>query len=785
MKKNIVWFNEVDHDDLNLVGGKGANLGELTKAGLPVPTGFIITSTAYYDFIKTSGVNKLIAKTLRGLNPEATKELNNASKIIKDKILKSAFSSVLEKQIEQYYKKMCSVENDGKDLLVAVRSSATAEDLPDASFAGQQSTFLNVSGTKQVVRSVKECFASLFEPRAIYYRTVNKFDHEKVGIAVPVQQMVQSRVSGIMFTVDPVTGNRNQIVIEAGFGLGEAIVLGAVTPDRYLVDKQKLEILDKEINRQQWCIVRDEERNKDIHKALKPEFAKSQKLSDEKILELAKLGLAIEKHYGAPQDTEWAMSHDELYMVQSRPITTLKKTAEIAGENPTDTASAVPSGEVIIKGAAASVGTASGIVKIIHSPKEIDKIEKGDVLVTEMTNPEYVPAMRRATAIVTDAGGRTSHAAIVSRELGIPCVVGTGQATAKLKTGSVVTVDGATGVVYKGNVTVPASQSAPAINSRPMSGSLNETVPITGTKVYVNLAEPEKAQEVASLPVDGVGLMRAEFIIAGMGEHPRAMVEAGRSDEYVEGLAQGMKTIAQAFDPRPVIYRATDFKTNEYRDLKGGDKFEPQESNPMIGYRGAFRYIKEPDLFKLELEAIKQVREGEGLKNLWMMIPFVRTVNEWIIVRDMVHNAGLKQISDFKLLMMCEVPSNVILLEDFIDEGIDGVSIGSNDLTQLTIGVDRDSSGELASVFDERDEAVIKSLEYIVRTCRRHGKTVSICGQAPSVYPEITEVLVKAGATSVSVSQDVAISTRKLIASVERRMILNQVVDKFETEQNS
>lgn len=785
MKKNIVWFNEVDHDDLNLVGGKGANLGELTKAGLPVPTGFIITSTAYYDFIKTSGVNKLIAKTLRGLNPEATKELNNASKIIKDKILKSAFSSVLEKQIEQYYKKMCSVENDGKDLLVAVRSSATAEDLPDASFAGQQSTFLNVSGTKQVVRSVKECFASLFEPRAIYYRTVNKFDHEKVGIAVPVQQMVQSRVSGIMFTVDPVTGNRNQIVIEAGFGLGEAIVLGAVTPDRYLVDKQKLEILDKEINRQQWCIVRDEERNKDIHKALKPEFAKSQKLSDEKILELAKLGLAIEKHYGAPQDTEWAMSHDELYMVQSRPITTLKKTAEIAGENPTGTASAVPSGEVIIKGAAASVGTASGIVKIIHSPKEIDKIEKGDVLVTEMTNPEYVPAMRRATAIVTDAGGRTSHAAIVSRELGIPCVVGTGQATAKLKTGSVVTVDGATGVVYKGNITIPASQSAPAINSRPMSGSLNETVPITGTKVYVNLAEPEKAQEVASLPVDGVGLMRAEFIIAGMGEHPRAMVEAGRAKDYVKGLAEGMTKIAQAFDPRPVIYRATDFKTNEYRDLKGGDKFEPQESNPMIGYRGAFRYINEPDLFKLELEAIKQVREVHQLKNLWMMIPFVRTVGEWIAVRDMVHEAGLKQTSDFKLLMMCEVPSNVILLEDFIAEGIDGVSIGSNDLTQLTVGVDRDSSGKLAAVFDERDKAVVKSLEYIVRTCRRHGKSVSICGQAPSVYPEITEILVKAGATSVSVSQDVAISTRKLIASVERRMMLNQVVDKFETEENS
>lgn len=779
MTKYVVWFNEVDHGDLNLVGGKGANLGEMTKAGLPVPPGFIVTADAYFEFVKKSGIAKKIIKSLKGLNPENTKKLNEASKEIKKIILDAPFLASFEKKITASYEKLSEEEA----VYVAVRSSATAEDLPDASFAGQQATFLNIKGDKQVVRAVKECFASLFESRAIYYRAINKFDHMKVGIAVPVQKMIQSRVSGIMFTVDPVTGDRSKLIVEAGYGLGEAIVSGSVTPDRYLVDKEKMQIVDKEINTQEWLIMRDPDTGKDIHKAIKQGPAKSQKLTDDLILQVAKLGVAIENHYKAPQDTEWAMEDNQIFMVQARPITTLKKTAEISGASQPSANESQMVGEIIIKGAAASVGIASGTVKIIHSPKEIDKIQKGDVLVTEMTNPEYVPAMRRAAAIITDTGGRTSHAAIVSRELGIPCVVGTGQATSKLKNGMMVTVNGAVGVVYKGNVTIPLSQSAPKAASavaRPLSGSLNEEVPITGTKVYVNLAEPEKAQEVAVLPVDGVGLMRAEFIIAAMGEHPRAMVENGRSKEYTAGLVDGMTKIVSAFDPRPVIYRATDFKTNEYRDLKGGDKYEPQESNPMIGYRGAFRYINEPDLFKLELEAVKQVREKGGFKNLWMMIPFVRTVGEWTQVRDMVNNYGLKQGPDFKLLMMCEVPSNVILLEDFIAEGIDGVSIGSNDLTQLTVGVDRDNSGKLAVVFDERDKAVVKSLEYIIKTCRKYAKMVSICGQAPSVYPEITEMLVKNGITSVSVSQDVAISTRKLIASVERRMMLNRIVDQPE-----
>jgi pyruvate,water dikinase len=413
-------------------------------------------------------------------------------------------------------------------------------------------------------------------------------------------------------------------------------------------------------------------------------------------------------------------------------------------------------------------------VKIIHKPSEIDKVLEGDVLVTEMTSPDYVPAMRRASAIVTDTGGRTSHAAIVSRELGIPCVVGTGTATSTLKTGQVVSVDGRSGKIYKGKV---GSSEVEAVPSAKLTASQAlMTVPVTATKVYLNLAEPEKAEEYAGLPVDGVGLLRAEFIIAGIGEHPRAMIEAGRGKEYVQKLAQGIATITQAFHPRPVVYRFTDFKTNEYKSLKGGEKFEQPENNPMIGYRGASRYIAEPDEFALEIEAIKQVRDGMDLKNLHVMIPFVRTVEEFLRVRDLMHENNLRQGPDFKLWIMVEVPSTVLELEEYIKEGIDGVSIGSNDLTQLTLGIDRDSA-KLAAEFDERYPAVLNSILHVVRTCRKHHVTCSICGQAPSVYPEITEAMVKAGTTSVSVAPDVAVSTRKLIASVEKKILLAQAID--------
>lgn len=767
-KKLVVWFSEVGRTDIPLVGGKGANLGEMSRAGLPVPQGFIVTAEAYFAFIKDHKLDSFIEKETKNLDPEDSKKLNVIAEALQKAIKENELPKALQQQIEKAYEEM----HEGP---VAVRSSATAEDLPDASFAGQQATFLNIEGKKQLIKAIRECWASLFGARAIYYRTVNKFDHMKVGIAVPVQKMVQSEVSGIMFTVDPVSEDTGKIVIDAGLGLGEAIVSGSVTPDHYVVDKEKMEIVSKEIQPQAWMFVRDTD-GKNIHKNLTDEQKKNPKLSDEQIIALAKIGAQVEKHYGKPQDTEWAFENGSFFMVQARPVTTLgeKKANEITPESSSEPATDLSKAEVLLSGAAASVGLRSGPVKVIHKPSEIDKVLQGDVLVTEMTSPDYVPAMRRASAIVTDTGGRTSHAAIVSRELGIPCVVGTGTATATLKTGQVVTVDGQSGKIYKGKV--GSSEVSAAAPTKLTASQALMTVPVTATKVYLNLAEPEKAEEYAGLPVDGVGLLRAEFIIAGIGEHPRAMIEAGRSKEYVQKLSQGIATITQAFHPRPVVYRFTDFKTNEYKSLKGGEKFEQPENNPMIGYRGASRYIAEPDEFALEIEAIKQVRDGMDLKNLHVMIPFVRTVEEFRKVRDLMHENNLRQGPDFKLWIMVEVPSTVLELEEYIKEGIDGVSIGSNDLTQLTLGIDRDSA-KLAAEFDERYPAVLNSILHVVRTCRKRHVTCSICGQAPSVYPEITEAMVKAGTTSVSVAPDVAVSTRKLIASVEKKILLAQAID--------
>ncbi len=771
--KQVVWFSEIGRTDIPLAGGKGANLGEMTKAGLPVPPGFIVTSDAYFRFVKEKKIDLYIQKWTKGLDPEDSKKLNKIAHELQKAMKEFQLPPDLIKEIEKAYDEM----GGGP---VAVRSSATAEDLPDASFAGQQATFLNIQGKTALIKAIRECWASLFEARAIYYRTVNSFDHLKVGIAVPVQKMVQSEVSGIMFTVDPVDSDTSKIVIDAGLGLGEAIVSGSVTPDHYVVKKDGFSIISKEIGAQDWQITRDKAGH-DKHVKLTQEQKEGQKLTDEQIIALAKLGKKVEDHYGQPQDTEWAFEHESFYMVQARPVTTLVNKAEAADKAAKDAAKEggaaidLTKAEVILSGAAASVGLRSGPVKIIHKPSEIEKVLQGDVLVTEMTSPDYVPAMRRASAIVTDTGGRTSHAAIVSRELGIPCVVGTGKATSLLKTGQIITVDGAQGKIYKGKVTgsdVPKMSIAPKMTTAQAVMS----VPVTATKVYLNLAEPEKAEEYAQLPVDGVGLLRAEFIIAGIGEHPRAMMEDGRSKEYVQKLSQGIGTIAQAFNPRPVIYRCTDFKSNEYKSLKGGEKFEQPENNPMIGYRGASRYISEPDEFALEMEAIKAVRDGMDLKNLHVMIPFVRTVDEFVKVRDLMNKNGLRQGPDFKLWIMVEVPSAVIELERYIDEGIDGVSIGSNDLTQLTLGIDRDSA-KLAGEFDERYPAVLNSILHVVRTCRKHHVTCSICGQAPSVYPEITEAMVRAGTTSVSVAPDVALSTRKLIASVEKKILISHAID--------
>lgn len=773
----IVDFATVGRGDLALVGGKGANLGEMTQAGLPVPPGFIVTAPAYARFMRETGLDHTVAKLLHGLDPEDSKRLQAIAKDIQKLIIGAKLSKEFIGAVREAYRQL--VEKNHGNLAVAVRSSATAEDLPEASFAGQQETYLNVVGPEAVIRAMQHAWASLYGARAIYYRIINHYDHSQVLMAVPIQTMIDSTRSGVMFTANPKTGNRDEIIIEAGYGLGEAIVSGAVTPDRYVVSKTDRKLLDVEVHAQPWQIIRvsSNKTSGTRHQTIPKTEQRKQKLTNDEILALAELGRTVEHHYTFPQDLEWGIDRaGKIWLLQTRPVTTLSERSENSPsrrgraeaekqktEDSQDTRYQIPD-TILVRGLGTSLGMGAGPVRIIHKPSQIDQVKEGEVLVTEMTNPSFVPAMRRAAAIVTDVGGMTSHAAIVSRELGVPCVVGTGTATHVLKNGVVVTVDGQSGLVYKGKVQGPTSL---APTPEPL-----HSAPITATKVYVNLAEPERAAELAQLPVDGVGLLRAEFMIAGIGTHPRYLVKEHKEQLLVHKLADGLRTIAAAFAPRPVIYRATDFKTNEYRSLVGGEKVEPKEENPMLGYRGAMRYLREPDLFGLELQALKTVRESYDLKNVWLMIPFVRTVEELAAVRQLVEEAGLLADHDFKLWMMVEVPSNVLMLDAFLDVGIDGVSIGSNDLTQLLLGVDRDNA-KLAATFDERHPAVIGAMTHVIQVCRRRHVSVSICGQAPSVYPEVTEALVRAGVTSVSVNPDAAISVRKLVASIERRILLD------------
>ena len=778
MAKNIVWFNEVGKNDGATVGGKGANLGELTQAGLPVPPGFIITADAYFAHIKLTGLDKKITAELDGFKQEDSKDLQARAIKIQKLILDTPLPTELQKEIVDGYMKLAvDSETHLEELFVAVRSSATAEDLAGASFAGQQSTYLNVLGKEALLDSVRKCWASLFGARAIYYRAEQGFDQLSVGIAVPVQKMVNSNAAGVMFTMDPSNNDLDHISIEAAYGLGEVVVLGAVTPDRYLVDKKTLEITDRSIFKQTWMLTResgssDTDDLTDLKKASIPvdeNLQDKQKISDENIVALAKIALEIEKHYGSPQDTEWGIEGDNIYMLQSRPVTTLDDKKQKTPNTKEEAGQDIKEAKVILKGQAASTGMASGPVKVIHSPKEIDQILEGDVLVTEMTTPDFVPAMKRAAAIVTDAGGRTCHAAIVSRELGIPCVVGAETATTTLKAGDIVTVDGKNGIVYDGKI------ETKNVEQPNQAGAVVTDSPVTATKIYVNLAEPELAEKVAAQNVDGVGLLRAEFIIMeSIGEHPKKMIKEKRQEEYIAKLVEGLEAFARAFHPRPVVYRATDFKTNEYRGLKGGEEFEPEEDNPMIGYRGCFRYLKDPEEFGLELEAIKRVRKNYN--NLHLMIPFVRRTDEFAKVKKIVENAGLNKEDDpdFKLWIMVEVPSAVIEIDKYCEMGIDGVSIGSNDLCQLALGLDRDSSS-VAEEFDERYNAVQWMIERTASVCRKYGVTCSICGQAPSVYPEVAQKMVEYGATSISVNPDVIDSTRKLVAAAEERIVLSEL----------
>jgi len=766
-KKQIVDFDEVSKDDIGLVGGKGANLGEMVKIDLPVPSGFIVTSQAYFQFIKKNHLKKEIERILKPLKVEDPKQLKQASDDIKTLIINSKVPKKIADRIMRRYERMGNIVSHP---LVAVRSSATAEDLPDASFAGQQETYLNIQGEANLVNRTKDCWASLFTPRAIFYREEKKFSHFDVGIAVIVQRMVQSHTSGVMFTIDPVSNNKKNIVIEAIYGLGEYIVQGTVTPDRYHVDRLSFEIEEKDINRQTIKLTKKGKSTKE--RRVRKKDQQKQKIKDEHIVELAKLGKKIHQYYFFPQDIEWAIENDEIYILQSRPVTTIKKCKKSKSkindlEDKQELKIELP---LLIEGIGASPGISSGYTKVIHSADEIDKVAKDEILVAPKTTPDFVPAMKRASAIITDHGGQTSHAAIVSREMGIPCVVGTETATSKIKQKQVVTVNGKTGKVYKGGLSQKQKKTLKIKKSAEHKFEIDISKLKTATKVYVNLAEPDLAEHSAEHPVDGVGLLRAEFMISQkIKQHPKRLIELGKEKIFIEQLQQGIEKFCNAFNPRPVVYRTTDFKTNEYRNLEGGNYFEPEEENPLIGFRGALRYITNEKVFEMEMKAVKNIRKQKKLKNLWLMIPFVRTVDELRKVKQIIKKAGLKQSPSFKLWMMVEIPSNVILLEDFIKEGIDGVSIGSNDLTMLMLGIDRDNE-HLSKTFNEQDPAVLWALERTIKTCLKHKISCSICGQAPSLYPDLTEKLVDWGITSISVSPDMIETTKQTIYQSEKRI---------------
>ena len=769
----ILWLKDVHKDDVAIVGGKGANLGEMYNAGFPVPPAFLVTTKAYFDFIERTGIRDRIKSILDETNVDDSENLRINAKRIQNLILTTQMPHYIREEIEKAYEALGLFGKEAVNLphtiitsvkrespFVAVRSSASAEDLPEASFAGQQATFLNVKGKENVVKAVQATWASLFTARAIFYREKNKFDHMKVGLCSIVQKMVESDKSGVGFSINPATNNPNEIVIEASYGLGEAIVSGAVTPDLYIVDKSTFQIIRKDVKDKKIMIKRDPLSGKNLKFQVPESKAKSQCLTDEEIINLARIIKRLEDHYNFPQDIEWAIEEGRLYIVQTRPVTTTKK--EFKHEE------IRPQGEIILRGLGSSPGYASGPVKIVKSLEDLSKVQKGDILVTKMTNPDMVPAMKRAAAIVTDEGGLTAHASIVSRELGIPAVVGTEKATEILKDGQIITVDAYNGVIYAGEV---KPQEAPKLPESTTPTEVKEYYP-TKTKIYMNLSVPDMIEKYKDLFFDGVGLMRIEFIIASIiKKHPLELINSSQEDVYINELVKGISKVASVIHPKPVIVRFSDFKTNEYKDLEGGEKYEPEERNPMLGWRGVSRYIS-PEfekVFRLECKAIKVLRDS-GLNNVHVMLPFVRKISEVRKALKIMEEEGLKREEGLKVYLMAEVPS-VIFLADRFAELCDGFSIGSNDLTQLILGVDRDS--ELLAkrgYFDENNLAVKLAISYLIRKAHEKGKTVSICGQAPSEYPEFTRFLVEQGIDSISVNPDVVNSVRKLVHDVENNL---------------
>jgi pyruvate,water dikinase len=769
----ITPFEHIGRENIGTVGGKGANLGEMLHAGLPVPTGFVLTIDAYQRFYEHGKLGVDVVSRLSTLDIDDPDSLQRAAASLRDLVLGAEIPGDLRAAILEAYHTLSSSHDDG-DALVAVRSSATAEDTAQFSFAGMFESFLNVHGETALLRRIKECWASTFGARVLFYRLKQGMPAE-MPVAVIVQRMINAAKSGVMFTADPATRDRSRIVIEAAWGLGEVVVGGQVTPDRYVVDKGTMALLTADVAHKDFLLTREPGGADTLRVDLAHDpRADARVLTDVELRTIAELGVRSEQHYGTPQDMEFAIEDGAVYLTQTRPITTLDA-RPVAAPAPNGRVPAPSTGRLLVHGLGASPGIASGSARVLGSPSDAGKLRTGEVLIARMTSPDWVPVMRRAAAIVTDAGGMTSHAAIVSRELGIPCVVGTHEATRTVPDGAPVTVNGTEGTVIAGALAAGALPQAVPASSRVEHAAVPIAAPpasITATKLYVNLGEPGLAERIAQQDVDGVGLLRAEFMMLDALErmHPRELLKRGRADEFVERMAGALRVFARAFAPRPVIYRAMDFRSNEFRSLTGGEQHEPQEENPMIGYRGCFRYTKEPDLFALELRALHAVRKD--FHNLHLMLPFVRSGRDFLPCKRLIDASPLNDDRDLELWVMAEVPSITTWLPEYARQGVRGVSIGSNDLTQLILGVDRDSA-LLSELYDERDAAVLNAIHAIIRESHRLGLTCSICGQAPSVYPEYAAQLVRWGIDSISVNPDAIDRTRRNIAIAEQAILLD------------
>ncbi len=838
--KRIAWFEELGRESIKTVGGKGANLGEMVKSGFPVPNGFAVTVDAFFEFLEKRKLKQKIVEIIDSIDVENTQELEQKSKQVRDMIKQETLPEETANEIIKAYSKLAEKEKVGwltssEQPFVAVRSSATAEDLPEASFAGQQETFLNVLGKENLLNSVKNCYASLYTPRAVYYRKKHGFKTEQVGLSAIVQKMVNAETAGIMFTAEP-TGDKTKIVIEAVFGLGEPIVAGAVTPDNYVVDKNSMKIVRKKVNKQKWLVLK--EGSKSVKKNLNPEQSETQKIPDDTIIALAKIGNKIEQHYNVPQDIEWAVEKGRIMIVQTRPITTLalnEKMKEMQQIEETP----------VLKGAPGSPGIVSGKVKIVLDIENISKIEKDDILVTRMTSPDWVPVMKKSKAIVTNEGGRTCHAAIVSRELGIPCIVGTDTATKILKDNQIVTVNGFTGKIYDGEIKIaaPEKKETKVIEEKEfdsfekvlkektekekVSGAglfgmadeikqeretekrrkeeiehlqsekeaeqilkkfgekktsrltdeekekekklIEKTLSKISPKVKVNVALADVAEKASQTGAEGVGLLRAEHMITSSGKHPAEFLKQGQEEKLKNIVKSGIKAVAGHFSGKPVWFRTFDARSDEFRNLKGGEN-EPKEDNPMLGWHGIRRDLDQPEMLKIQFEAVKELYD-EGIKNVGIMLPFVTHAEQIKKAKQLAKEAEL-DLSKIDFGIMIETPASIWIIDELIEEGIDFVSFGTNDLTQLTLGLDRNN--ELVQKhFNELHPAIMRSIKHVIKKCREKNVRTSICGQAAS-NPEMVKQLVKMGISSVSANIDAVEEIKKIVMLEEKNILMEK-----------